>query len=34
MRNNKLEQGLAEAAGPCVTEAECKHCASKVSSYK
>lgn len=33
IRNNKLEQGLAEAAGPCVTEAECKHCAAKVGSY-
>ena len=35
LRNNDhLEPGLAEAAGPCVSEAECKQCASKVSVFK
>ena len=34
LRNNNLETRLAEAAGPCVNEKECKQCASRVRNVK
>lgn len=33
LKENPLSQGLAKAAGPCLSELECKQCAKNVSSF-